>query len=245
MIMSVSFSKFDILKILFVLVILLHVSVWNYSRDFQARWSNVPPVPPQSGAVGFAMGDKQLSYRSIGIMVQNLGDTGGRYTSLNDYDYTALARWFLLLDYLDPHARFAPFLASFYFGAVHDSSKLGPLVNYLGVVGQKPYKGHWRWLVQAVYMARFDMNDLDKALELATTLSNLPDPDVPLWARQMPVFVYRARGEKEEALAIMLELLNSAEGAHPNEINFTRDYICTHLLSAVAAKQNSLCRKGR
>lgn len=239
-----------ILYLLFVMAIILNVLSWLYVRDIQARWLNVPPVPlkeddvpSEEGALAFALGDQQLAYRTIGIMLQNLGDTGGRSTPLRDYDYEALSRWFILADKLDPGSHFTPFLAAFYFGAVDDPSRLPPLLDYLERVGVRPGGERWRWLAQAVYIARWQMNDLDKALQLARKLAALDYPGMPTWTDQMPAFILGAKGNKEEALAIMLEILKtSADKIHPNEVNFTRDYICTRLLDESEAAGHPLCR---
>jgi tetratricopeptide (TPR) repeat protein len=240
--MSFSSLKFIHLKLIFVFILICNIATWLYARDFQAKWFNVPPVPSVQGAEAFSVGDKAFSYRSFGIMLQNLGDTGGRSTALDDYNYDELSKWFLLLNKLDPESHFVPFLASYYFGAVQDTDKLYPLVDYLSVVGQRPGAQRWRWLGQAVYLARFEMNDLDFALELAHQLAKIEDEDAPAWTKQMPAFVYNARGNKEEALAVMMEILRtSADKIHPNEVNHTRDYICNRLLEESEAAQYEFC----
>ncbi len=188
------------------------------------------------------MGDRQLAYRTIGIMLQNLGDTGGRSTSLNDYNYDELGKWLLLTGELDAKSNFVPFLASFYFGAVQDTSKMPPLLDYLHVAGQRPGGKRWRWLAQAVYLARFKMNDLDRALVHAKALAALENKDMPTWTRQMPAFVMNAQGNKEEAIGMLLEILESGEDSiHPNEVNHTREYICTRILDEKEAAGHPLC----
>lgn len=232
-----------LLKLLFALVILLNVLTWFYARHSFARWLNVPPVPSQSAAAAFSLGDTQFSYRAIATMVQNLGDTGGRSMPLKSYDYERLSGWLGLLDKLDPKAHYAPFLAAFYFGGVADAQKLPPIIDYLAVVGQRPGAERWRWLAQAVYLARWEMKDLDKALELAHSLASLKEPGLPLWTRQMPAFILNAKGNKEEAAAVMLEILKtSADNIHPNEVNYTKDYICTRIMGKEEAEKAPLCR---
>lgn len=232
-----------ILTALFTCALIANVVVWLQVRDVKGYWANVPPVPGVRGASLFALGDQQLAYRVIGIMLQNLGDTGGRSAAFDEYDYETLTRWFFLNDELDPESSFTPFLASFYYGSVKDHSKLRSLLTYLREIGARPGGQRWRWLAHGVYLARFQMNDLDIALEFANLLADVEDKNMPAWTKQMPAFILNAKGNKEEALAIMIEILKtSADKIHPNEVNFTRDYICTRLLEAEDADSHPLCQ---
>jgi len=239
-------SKMRVLIAVFIFAVALNVVHWFSVREAQARWLNVPPVPSRNAALSMALGDAQLAYRINALMLQNLGDEGGRTTALKDYDYERLGQWFSLQDSLDERSNFIPFLAAYYYGAGQDASKFPPLIDYLAEVGRKPYPQKWRWLAQAVWLARFRMEDTDRALELAYDLSDIKQPNMPIWARQMPAFIHAARGEKEAAYDMMLGVLRSgieSGDMHPNEINFMRDFICTRLLDMMQARKNPLCEK--
>lgn len=229
---------------LLLIAVLAHVCLWLSVRGAQARWLNVPPVPSEYGATAFTLGDAQFAYRAIGVMLQNLGDTGGRYTALREYNYDELTRWFFLADRLDPKARYAPFLAAYYFSAVTDPGKFRPLLAYLREVGLRPGEQNWRWLWQAVFIARFNMHDLDTALELANELAALNNPAMPGWTRQMPAFVLGAKGENEAAIAVLVELLKtSADKMDPAEVNSIIHHICDRLLDETAASNHPLCKE--
>ena len=204
---------------------------WNNSHLKQNTWRNIPPPPEVNRASMLALGDKQLAYRYYGFMLQNAGNVDGRLVSLKDYDYDSLKSWFFLEDNLDAVSNFVPMLAAYYYGAVGDSEKIDRILDYLAVVGQRPYGEKWRWLGHAVYLARHEQNDNDRALELAYLLAANKDPDLADWARQMPAFVLQARGEKELAYEVMLGILvSNVDRMHPNEIFYMKDHICNHLL---------------
>lgn len=229
-------------RIFLGLAVFLNIVFWFELRDVQARWTNVPPAPERKYASAYGLGDSQFAYRIVGVMIQNLGDYGGRITSLLDYNYDDLTRWFFVEDFLDPHSDFVPYLASYYFGGVQEPEKYRPVLDYLQMVGQRPEGQKWRWLEQAVFIARFKMNDMDKALELADTLAGSDNPEMPGWARQMPAFILTAKGEKEAAYALMLHILKSgADKLDPTEIYSMRYYICTRILEPQQAAQNPLC----
>lgn len=235
-----------ILWICFLGLICVQAAIWMGLKQTQAKWINVPPVPTEFSIKSAFLGDDQLAYRSSGIVMQNLGDQGGRVTSLADYNLKDLAGWFNLLHRLDPRSDYIPYIAAFYYGGADvEGEKLAPLVAYLRQAGTTEGGQKWRWLAQAVYIARYKVKDLDYAYEMALELAALadrPNADQPNWTRQMPAFILNEQGEKEAAYAIMLEILkSSADKIHPNEVNHTRAYICETILTPAEAAQNPLC----
>src|SRR5690606_18897157 len=143
----------------------------------------------------------------------------------------------------DPFSHFTPFLTAYYFGAVQEPEKFRPLLAYLRQAGLRPGEQNWRWLWQAVFIARFNMQDLDTAYELATELAALDNPAMPGWTRQMPAFVLNAKGDKESSLAALVELLKtSADKMDPAEVNSILHYICGRILDETEAQGHPLCQ---
>lgn len=220
--------------------------VWILLREQQAKWAGVPPLPHSSSALAF--GDAQLAYRTTSLMLQNMGNMSGLTTRLRDYDYDALGTWFWLADGLDSRSNATPYLAAYYFSAVQDTQKLAPLVDYLAKVGARPEEANgmkWRWLGQAVFLARYKMKDMERAQSYARTLSHIAATrgDLPLWARNAQAMVATAMGEKDMALGMLLDILkNHADELDPTEVNATAAYICTQILTAQEAQGNALCK---
>jgi hypothetical protein len=214
-----------------VAILGLNFLLWMASSDIYARWEGVPPVPTHDGALMMTLGDAQFSYRFGAITLQNLGDNGGQTTPLKDYNYEKLGKWFWLLNELDPASNHVPMLAAYYFGATRTPQDVKILVDYLGKIGQNPYGNKWRWLVQAIFMARHRMNDLHTSLDLAYKLSKMqPIGDtLPEWARQMPAFVLQQQGDRQAARKIVEDLLTSSQHFHPNEVNFMKAYLVEQL----------------
>lgn len=236
-------------QILIAFTLLLCFSLWLSVRETQSRWINVPPLPSRLSVAASSLSDSSFAYRSIGLMLQNLGDVGGRTTSLRDYDTARLKDWFMLQNALDPRSNFTPGLAAYYFGGIEDSPQhLNPLIDYLEFVGNDPQGEKWRWLAQAVFISRFRAKDMDRALILAKELAALADknPHIPIWARQMPALVLTAKGDKEAARFILLSILKSnAEGKiklEQAEINATVDIICNRTMSKAEAQSLDLCK---
>lgn len=223
-------SSRDIRKktnLMLVAALAANVLFWFGSSDLYAKWDGVPPVPTQEGAVMMALGDSQFAYRLGAITLQNLGDGGGRVTPMKDYQYDKLGKWFWLLHGLDPASDHVPMLAAYYFGGTRVPKDVAVVVEYLAAIGQNPAGAKWRWLVQAVFLARHRLNDPELALDLAYKLSKmqLVDDTMPAWGRQMPAFILQDKGDREDARRIIKELLLTGHGFHPNEINFMAGYL--------------------
>ena len=221
----------------------MNIALWMQVRDVRAGWQNVPPVPSESNIALSSMGDKEFAYRSMGIMIQNLGETGGRSVHLGDYDYERLVDWMFLGHGLNPKSDFLPALAAFYFGASQYPDQLRYIVSFLQHAGLQDYDQKWRWLAQAGLMARFKVKDMDLALSVAQKLQQKQDPNMPPWAKAMPAYILNQQGEKEAAYQVMLAYLKAGEGElHPSEVNATLAYICEQILSPQEAQQDPICK---
>lgn len=239
-------SASDLLLLLvFAGVLTLNFAFWSHARTVLSAWPNVPAPPSNLAAPLSGVGDEEAAYRLYGYSLQNFGNAGGRFMPLRDYDYAMLKKWFFMAQTLDPRANYVPFLAAFYFGAIEDRPEaLSHIVDFLAVEGQAPYPQKWRWLAHAVYLARYKLNDMPRALSLAETLSKMKGDDVAPWARQLPAFIQLQIGNREAAYEIMSRMVLSEQGkVHPNELNEMVRFICTRALLPEDAAQNPLCVK--
>jgi hypothetical protein len=235
-------SKNLTLHATFFCFLLLTIGFWFHARDLRAVWANVPPAPSMDKALSFSLGDKELAYRSFAIMLQNIGDSGGKTVNLSYYNYDRLGQWFFLEDKLNKISDVIPLIAAFYYGATPDPDSLNPVVDYLSHVGAREEGEKWRWLAQAVYLKRFVQDDLDEALKLAYKLANHPNQDRPGWTYQMPAFVLNDIGDKEAAYKVLMGILvEEAENLHPTELNFTKEYICERVLTDEQREKDPLC----
>lgn len=203
------------------LALLFGMMVAHYMHNMRNTWPGISPPPSSSAALFYGYGDNQLSYRNVGMTLQNVGDTGGRVTNFKDYDYSTIENWLWLADSLDPRSNYVPSLAAYYFSAAKEPEKLRHLLDYLSHVGEDSSNERWRWLGHAVYIARFSIKDQDKALELADKLANMDSPEMPMWTKVMPAYVQKTMGKKKEArdllLLIMADPTQAQEQADRNQ----------------------------
>jgi hypothetical protein len=211
-----------------------HAALAVHEGGVQAGWTGVPSPPPAASAPLLTLGDEQLLYRAAGFGLQNMGDGGGRTTPLAAYDYGRLDRWLRLLDRLDPAADYAPTLAGWYFGQTTQPADLRRIVAYLTTIGARDPARNWRWLAQAVYLARHRLHDVPLALAIARHLAGLAGTQAPLWVRQMPAFVLAEVGARAAARDLLETILATDPGLPADERRFMRRLI-DRQLSAPAA----------
>ncbi len=223
-----------------------HAALALQYHGVQAGWPGVPSPPPAALAPLLTLGDDQLFYRAAAFGLQNLGDGGGRTTPLAAYDYGRLESWFRLLDRLDPAASYVPTLAGWYFGQTSRPADLRRIVAYLSAVGARDPAHNWRWLAQAVYLARHRLHDVPLALGIARHLAGLAGTQAPLWVRQMPAFALAAVGDHEAARDLLATILATDPNLPADEQAFMRRLIDHQLAppEAPAATTAAPARQG-
>jgi hypothetical protein len=218
---------FDLLKIAAALG--LCYALLQATYPVRSEWPGIPTAPDRARAHLYGFGDTEFSYRTIGMMLQNAGDVGGRVTSLMNYDFRIIRDWLWLSYTLDSQSNYVPSLAAYYFGSTQKKEELKYLVDYLAKVGQDDGAERWRWLAHAVFIARFEMKNQEKALELAEKLAAVDQPDMPIWTKQMPAYVMANVGKKKAARDLMLTIAATDKTIDPAEINQTCWFINTKL----------------
>jgi hypothetical protein len=81
----------------------------------------------------------------------------------------------------------------------------------------------WPWLAQAALLAKHRLRDLPLARRYAADLQRLTnDPRLPLWARQMEIFIAEDMNELEAARIMLGGLLESGQLEDPAERRFLK-----------------------
>lgn len=196
---------------------------WWHTRDNLPELGVVPDVPGKEAVKALSLGDEEFYFRILALNLQNAGDTFGRFTPLNKYDFKKLHAWFTLLDTLNRESSYMPFLASYYFSQTQNVSDTRYIVDYLYEhSADRPEKKYW-WLAQAAYLASHKLKDNDLALKVAKPLEQATD--APLWVRQLPAFVHEQRGEMDDALHIMENIAKNSKDIPAGELNFMNYFV--------------------
>ena len=226
--------------IIFAIFLTLNLIGWMAVRYELAIWINVPPPPEKTAMAIGSLGDTEMAYRSIGFMLQNMGDHGGETRNIDTYDFDRLKQWFFLADSLNQRSDYVPFLAAYYYGAAKSTDNIGRLVEFLGTVGQRPYAEKWRWLSWSITAANQKLNDLDTAIYLANHLKNIKVESKPAWADRLVPALYSANGRKADAQIAAEEVFQDNFTSFPYQDQvFMLTLLCSKL--ADYNKQNPRC----
>jgi hypothetical protein len=216
-----SFLKDKYIHILLIFTLVLQLTIWNHIKTIKPDMIIVPNVPNKLTTQIIALGDTQFYFRYLAFIIQNAGDSWGRFTALKDYNYEKLLEWFLLLDDLDSKSNYVPSLASYYYAQTQNKADTIYIIEYLRQHAHKDLRTKWWWLVQAVYISNHILKDKELALEIALELNQVPyDVNMPIWARQMPAFIHEQLGEKEASKEIIINILENIDNLTDGELNF-------------------------
>ena len=224
MILRAANSK-QVMLATFLVFVALNVALWFHLRPLRPNLGVVPSLPSPHMVQLFSFGDQELYFRLASFRLQNAGDTFGRYTPYRDYDYALLEKWFLLLDSLDDISDITPSMAGYLFSQSQEAKRDVPhIVRYLEQHYDRHPEKKWWWLSHAIYLSKQRLKDKQLALRLAYKLGTTP-AEVPLWARQMPAFIYEELGEKQHALTIIQHILETQKNIPDNELRFMNIFI--------------------
>lgn len=203
--------------------------------------SIVPDVPGRETVKALSLGDDQFFFRLLALQLQNAGDTFGRFTALKKYDFNKLYHWFRLLDALDDTSNYIPSMATYYFSQTQNRPDVKYVVDYLVEHAAHRVDEKWWWVVQAVYLTNHKLEDKDRAINIANNLRG--HTKIPLWAQQMPAFIYEQRGELQEAAAIIQQILAQKEELSKYELNFMHYFVDERLNKLESVQQQIQSRR--
>lgn len=220
---------------IFVSLLALQGAFWWNTHNIRPEMGIVPDVPGEAAVKSLSFGDEEAFFRLYALGIQNAGDTFGRFTALYKYDFNKLTQWFYLLGKLNRQSNYIPAMTTYYFSQSQNPSDIPYLIDYLDDYTKGREKEKWWWVVQAVYLAQYKTEDLNRALELAERLRGIRG--IPIWAQQMAAFIYEKRGEFGEALAIIEEIAKHPEDYTQGELNFMRYFVDERLGRLDAVKK--------
>ncbi len=214
---------------LFIAFFLLQIFFWKETESTKAHFDIVPPAPNKYVISAASLGDQEFLFRVLAARLQNSGDIFAGFVALSKYDYNRIYQWLTTLDTLNNKSNFTPALAAYYYGQTQNYADTKYIVNYLDEHYERDPNKNWWWLLQAIYLAKNKMQNMDRALDLAYKLSQNKEENAPLWTRQMPAFLHEEMGDGCMAFKIIEKILKESESGakqiKPEDIDFMRHFI--------------------
>jgi hypothetical protein len=214
---------------LFIVTFVAQIFFWKQTENIKPSFEIIPPVPSQYLVSTLSLGDNEFLFRVLGTRLQNSGDVFAGFVALKNYDYSRLYQWMTMLDGLNPKSNFIPALAAYYYAQTQNKPDTRYIVDYLDQHSSRDIDNKWWWLFQGTYIAKNNLGDMNRALEMAEKLSSNNSPSAPFWTKQMPAFLYEEMGDGCMAFTVIEKLIKESESGErqisAQEMNFMRVFI--------------------
>ena len=167
------------------------------------------PVPPRPEALRIAaLGEPAALSRIAMLYIQSFDYHGTNSLPYRKLDYARLVEWLRAIQSLDPLSKYPLFTASRIYAEVADPVRQRKMLEFIFDEFRKDPNRRWPALSHAALLAKHRLNDLPLALKYARAIDQMTTVrDVPLWARQMEVFVLEDMNELDAARIMLGGLL--------------------------------------
>ena len=179
----------------------------------QSAAAELPPAPSAAALELAAFGERPLAARLVMLYLQAFDARG--------LDYARLTAWLGATLELDPRSEYPLFAAARVYAEVPDAARTRIALDFVYERFFADPDRRWPWLAHAALLAKHRLGDLPLARRYAQAIDrHTRSRDVPLWARQMEIFILEDMDELEAAKIMLGGLLERGEIDDPGELRF-------------------------
>ncbi len=184
---------------------------WHGSGPRAGEFAAELPPPPGEQALRLAsFGEPEAAARLAMLYLQSFDLGGAQTRPFKDLDYSRLIDWLGVILALDPRSAYPLFSAARVYAEVPDPQRSRAMLEFVYREFLRDPNRRWPWLAHAAVLAKHRLGDLALARRYAAALQRLTtDPRVPLWAKQMEIFILEDMNELEAAKIMLGGLLES------------------------------------
>jgi hypothetical protein len=182
------------------------------------------PPPPRSQALRLAsFAETEAAARLAMLYLQSFDFGGGNAVPYQKLDYGRLVGWLEAILELDPRSDYPLFSAARIYAEIPDPARSRRVLEFVYRQFFDDPNRRWPWLAHAALVAKHRLGDLPLALRYAQAVErHTTDPRVPLWAKQMEIFILEDMNELEAARIMIGGLLQSGRIRDPAELRFLK-----------------------
>ena len=155
------------------------------------------------------------------VWLQAFDSRGDNAIPYRDLDYGRLIAWLRAILATDPRSEYPLFAAARVYGENPDPAKMRQIFDFIfSEFGADPNR-RWPALAHAALLAKHRLNDLPLARRYAAAIQRQATAaSVPLWAKQMEIFILEDMNELEAAKVMLGGLLATGRISDPEERRF-------------------------
>ena len=199
---------------------------WQIARPQPPRAASDLPPPPSPAMLRLAsFGEPAAAARLAMLYLQSFDLRAGNDIPYRDLDYSRLIGWLRAILAVDPRSQYPLFAAARIYAENPDPRKARAALEFVYQEFLKDPNRRWRWLAHAALLAKYRLKDLPLALRYATAVDRLTTAsDVPVWAKQMRLFILEDMNELQAAKVMLGGLLASGQIKDPAELRFLKQH---------------------
>jgi len=195
---------------------------WQAARPAGRPTAEELPPPPRPEALRLAsFGEPKAGARLAMLYVQSIDFSGGQAVPYRNLDYARLTGWLRAILALDPRSDYPLFAAARVYAEVPDPARARIALEFVHQAFLEDPNRRWSWLAHAALLAKHRLKDLPLARRYAVAVQrHATATSVPLWAKQMEIFILEDMNELEAAKIMIGGLLENGTLHDPAEIRF-------------------------
>ena len=185
------------------------------------------PPPPGAAALRLAtFGEPEAGARLAMLYLQSYDFAGTNATPYSRLDYERLVGWLRTILELDPRSQYPLFSAARVYAETEDRARSRLALEFVYQEFLRDPNRRWPWLAHAALLAKHRLNDLPLARRYAQAVQRRTTAAaLPLWAKQMEIFILEDMNELEAARIMLGGLLQSGAVHDPAELRFLKEHL--------------------
>jgi hypothetical protein len=186
-----------------------------------ASAADLPPAPRAAALHAASFGEPAAAARLAMLYVQAFDLGAGNARPYRQLDFSVLAAWLRAILQTDPRSGYPLLAAARIYAEVDDPARTRVMLDLVHEAFLEDPDRRWPWLAHAALLAKHRLKDLPLARRYAADLQRLTKTaDVPLWARQIEIFILEDMNELEAAKIMLGGLLDRGLLEDPAERRF-------------------------
>jgi hypothetical protein len=197
---------------------------WQGTRHGTAPAAeDLPPAPRPEVLRLASFGESEAAARAAMLYLQSFDLGGANALPYQRLDYGRLVDWLSSILALDPRSQYPLFSAARVYAEIPDAARSRRAMEFVYREFLRDPNRRWPWLAHAALLAKHRLGDLPLARRYAAAIDrHTTDPSVPLWAKQMEIFILEDMDELEAARIMLGGLLQSGRIHDPAELRFLK-----------------------
>jgi len=206
---------------LLALALAAQIGIKANSPAPSASAEDLSPAPSIAALRIASFGDPVVLAKILMLYLQAFDYQSGSKMPYRKLDYERLESWLERILELDPRGQYPLLAASRLYAEVPEEAKQRSMLEFIYRQFLLDPGRRWPWLAHATAIAKHRLHDLPLALRYAQAIQRYAVADgVPLWAKQMEIFILEDLNELETARLIIGGYLQSGTIKDPAELRF-------------------------